>query len=92
MRIIACVFVIAALVPLAGKAEEKQPRKETQNKSMTDDMRKAIAFERAKDRADARQGAIEARHPTVFYNQAERSADENPTGTTVRDPGPGRSR
>jgi hypothetical protein len=59
---------------------------------MAEDMRRAIAFERAKDRADARQAAIEAKHPTVFYNQADRSAGEGTTENRVLDPGPGRSR
>jgi hypothetical protein len=53
---------------------------------MSADMREAIAFQRAKDRADARQARIEARHPTVFYNNANRSADR--TGNPVRDAGP----
>lgn len=88
MKIIACVFVISALLPLAGMADDNHPTKETQKKSTTDDMRKAVAFERAKERADARQAAIEAKHPTVFYNQADRSAEESTTGNRVSDPGP----
>jgi len=44
-----------------------------------DDMAQAIAFERAKDAAAARQARIEAKHPTVTYSssEAERSADRD---------------
>ncbi len=55
------------------------------------DMQRAIAFERAKDRADARQAAKERRHPSVTYdnnNSANRSADEQVEGRRVKDPGP----
>jgi hypothetical protein len=60
---------------------------------MSDDMRRAIAFQRAKDRADARQARLEARHPSVTYNNANsanRSAEEAPApqqGRRVKDPG-----
>ena len=42
-------------------------------------MAQAIAFERAKDAAAARQARIEAKHPTVTYSnsEAERSADRD---------------
>jgi hypothetical protein len=59
------------------------------NDAMSADMSRAIAFERAKDRADARQAAIEAKHPTVFYNQADRSEENSTPGNRVPDPGPG---
>lgn len=55
----------------------------------TPGIRRAIQFERNKDRADARQARIERRHPTVFYNYAERRAQEQapPGRSLVRDPG-----
>ncbi|HUK15050.1 MAG TPA: hypothetical protein VLW65_01490 [Bryobacteraceae bacterium] len=90
MRTVLCVFVGSVLLASAGLADDKATQKTERNKPTSDDMRRAIAFERAKDRADARQAAIEAKHPTVFYNQAERSAQDNPTGgNKVPDRGPG---
>ena len=51
---------------------------------MSEDMRRAIEFQRAKDRADARQARLEARHPSVPAPSADRSADDS----TVKDSGP----
>ena len=76
---------MAPLAFSADKPQSKQP-------AMSRDMREAIAFERAKDRADARQARKEAIHPSVTYNDANRSADrstdENTKGRTVKDTGP----
>jgi len=54
------------------------------------DMQRAIAWERHKDRAAARQAQLEKRHPSVTYgtNTANRSAEEPQSGNTVKDPGP----
>jgi len=55
------------------------------------DMQRAIAWERHKDQAAARQARKEARNPSVTYsnNSANRSApDEEPQGRKVVDPGP----
>jgi hypothetical protein len=56
------------------------------------DMQRAIAWERAKDRAAARQARLEKRHPSVTYNNndnsANRSADDSSAGNQVKDPGP----
>jgi hypothetical protein len=61
--------------------------------TMSDDMRRAIAFERYKDVASARQARKEAVHPSVTYTNADRSADrrvdESTQGKPVKDPGPG---
>ena len=53
------------------------------------DMQRAIAWERHKDRAAARQARLEKKHPSVQYdnNSANRSADEGQQ-STVKDPGP----
>jgi hypothetical protein len=51
---------------------------------MSEDMRQAIEFERAKDRAAARQARIEARHPSD-RSQANRTMDEHDTGRKVKD-------
>ena len=39
------------------------------------DMQQAIAFEHYKDVAAERQARREAKHPTVFYNEANREAN-----------------
>ena len=53
------------------------------------DMQRAIAWERHKDRAAARQARIEKRHPSVSYtNNANRSAEDNSATDKVKDPGP----
>jgi len=89
MRTPLCIFVGTALLASAGLAADKKTQKSNPGDATSDDMRRAIEFQRAKDRADARQAAIEARHPSVFYNHAERSTDEDPTsGNKVIDPGP----
>jgi hypothetical protein len=54
------------------------------------DMQRAIAWERHKDRAAARQAQLEKRHPSVTYteqNSANRT-DESVTSNEVKDPGP----
>jgi hypothetical protein len=97
MRSVACLFLGSVLFASAGLAADqnaqktKANQKEHQTATMSDDMRRAIEFERAKDRADARQAAIEARHPSVVYNnEAARSTDEDTNSRrTVKDPGPG---
>jgi hypothetical protein len=66
---------------------------ETAKKStMSEDMRRAIAWEHFKDVAAARQARLEAKHPSVTYTDANRSADrsaeESNTGNKVKDPGP----
>ena len=57
------------------------------------DMQRAIAWERQKERAAARQARLEKRHPSVTYNSdsnANRSVEESaPAGKPVKDPGPG---
>jgi hypothetical protein len=52
-----------------------------------DDMRRAIAWERYKDLAAARQAAKERKHPSVSYGQANREMDDM-SGRPVKDPGP----
>ena len=62
-----------------------------QEPAMSQDMREAIAFQRNKDIADARQARKEALHPSVTYSDANRSADrstDESQGRPVKDPGP----
>jgi hypothetical protein len=69
-------FVTAGFVlsPFAYAADRPQKKNRVDN-----DMAQAIAFERQKDAAAARQARIEAKHPTVTYSnsEAERSADRD---------------
>ena len=91
MRTLLCVFVGSVLLVSAGMAaDQKSPTSNRHRGEYTsEDVRRAIEFQRAKDRADARQLAIEAKHPSVFYNRAERNADENSNSgrNRVKDPG-----
>jgi hypothetical protein len=49
-------------------------------------VQEAIAFERHKDEAAARQLRMEARHPSVTHTNADRSADrESPEGRVMKD-------
>jgi hypothetical protein len=59
------------------------------SKRQSDDMRRAIAWERYKDLAAARQAAKERKHPSVTYGQANRSRDtEETTGRPMKNPPP----
>ena len=53
------------------------------------DMERAIAWERQKERAAARQAQIEKRNPSVTYNKdtSDRTVEEP---NKVKDPGPGK--
>jgi len=74
------------LAPFSFAADEEHKSKSSKD----DDMSRAIAFERYKDRAAARQERKEARHPSVTYNNADRNdADrDHEAGDRVKDPGP----
>jgi hypothetical protein len=71
------------LAPFSQAADK--PEKHTRESG---DMARAIAFQRAKDVADARQARLEAKHPTVNYSRsADRSADPDVSGQRVPDRG-----
>jgi hypothetical protein len=73
------------LTPLGfgQQAQENQhPKKED-----AAGVQRAIAFQRAKDRADARQARLEARHPSVDYSNADRRMDDSEEGHHLKDPG-----
>ena len=87
------------VAPFALAQDKPQKPKQTQTskntapeagrpRGMSEDMRQAIAFERYKDLAAARQERKEARHPSVTYNNAERSTDREAGANRVKDPGP----
>jgi hypothetical protein len=81
--------VALILTPL-GFAQQPQngPHKIAQPGGQSDGVQQAIAFQRAKDRADARQAKLEARHPSVDYSNADRRADDSSGGHHAPDPGP----
>jgi hypothetical protein len=76
------------LSPL-GFAQQGQnnPAKVSAQQNEAKGVQAAIAFQRAKDRADARQARLEARHPSVDYSNADRSMDNSSDGHKVPDPG-----
>lgn len=75
------------LAPFSHAQDQKpSPAKTTQAKGagMSEDMREAIAWEHAKDRAAARQARIEARHSHAEQS-ANRAIDNEDTGRKVKD-------
>ena len=84
------VIAIAALIlPLGNVAATKHQKSKSQDEGVA----QAIAFERAKDVADARQARIEAKHPTVVYkNSNDQDADRAVSGENVPDSGEGQHR
>ena len=79
--IVTAGFLLTPLVFASDQAKKKSQDKES------DEVAKAVAWERYKDAAAARQARIEAKHPTVFYNnsEAERSADQDKPKTNKPD-------
>jgi hypothetical protein len=69
-------------------AQPQQETKSAQPRGESDGVQQAIAFQRAKDRADARQAKLEQRHPSVDYSNADRSVDDSTTSHHLPDPGP----
>jgi hypothetical protein len=81
------IGAILLLSPLTYAQDQKpSPAKTTQAKSsgMSDDMSQAIAWERAKDRAAARQARIEAGRSSADRD-ADRTKDDKDTGRKVKD-------
>jgi hypothetical protein len=75
------------LAPLAhGQDQKPSPARTTQAKGsgMSEDMRQAIAWEHAKDRAAARQERIEARRSRADQS-ADRIMDDKDAGNKVKD-------
>jgi hypothetical protein len=69
-------------------AQPQRESKVAQPRGESDGVQEAIAFQRAKDRADARQAKLEARHPSVDYSNADRRMDDSSDGHHAPDPGP----
>ena len=73
------------LLPLSAADQPAKRKADTDTAKQDPDMQRAIAFEHYKDLAAARQARMEAKHPTVFYNNADREAnpDDNLPGKKV---------
>ena len=73
-----------------GYAADHAPKKAKPD----DEMAQAIAFERHKDAAAARQARIEAKHPTVFDSRSEAgySADRDASAQKDGAAGPDQSK
>jgi len=82
------VLVIAAGLALAPCGFSQQPKKKASTPKQDEGVAQAIAFERAKDAADARQARIEARHPTVQEPGEANRSTESQAGRPVTDHGP----
>ena len=61
--------------PMVSADTAKKATTAQKKEVMSQDMREAIAFERHKEEAAARQARIEARHPSVSQSNAVRSAN-----------------
>ena len=88
------IGVMLLLSPLTYAQDQKpRPARTTQSKSpgMSEDMRQAIAWEKSKDRAAARQESIEARR-TRPDQSADRRMDGPDTGRKVKAPSAKRDR
>ena len=86
-RLLAGILGAGFLLAPWGMADSSKDKSKPQK--MDEDMRRAIAFERYKDQAAARQERKEARHPSVKNSDADRSADRTEgQGRAVKDPGP----
>ena len=85
------VALMGAGLVFAPLALSQTPQTGKEKPAMSADMREAIAFQRNKDVADARQARKEAIHPSVTYSDTNRSADRSmdpSEGRPVKDPGP----
>lgn len=79
-------LVAAGLVLLPLSAADQTAKRKADTEKQDSEMQRAIAFEHYKDLAAARQERREAKHPTVFYNNADREAnreDAMPPGKKV---------
>jgi hypothetical protein len=84
----ALVLAPIGLAQQQEKAQRPQSGPQYRQESGDGGIRQAIAFERAKDRDDARQARVEAIHPSVDYSNADRQMDDSTTVNRVKDSGP----
>jgi hypothetical protein len=90
INFLAGVLGAALILSPLGHAQQQQngEAKVTRPQTDSDGVQKAIAFQRAKDRADERQARLEQRHPSVNFSDANRSMDDSNAGHHLSDPGP----
>jgi hypothetical protein len=84
-----CTGVLGAVLMLTtlNAADTPKRKSDTQKQDQSSDMQRAIAFERYKDMAAARQERKEARHPSVSYDSnADRRSDQAPQGRKLVPP------
>jgi hypothetical protein len=85
-----CAGVLGAVLMLGtlNAADTPKRKSDTPKQDQSSDMQRAIAFERYKDMAAARQERLEAKHPSVSYdNNANRSTtDEDLQGRKLVKP------
>jgi hypothetical protein len=75
-------LLMAPFTLSAGDSDKpKDTAQKNGNQSQDSDMQRAIAFEHYKDVAAARQARMEAKHPTVFYTNADRAANPDEDAT-----------
>jgi hypothetical protein len=77
--------LILAPVGLAQQQDKASSQPQHGVESRDAGVQQAIAFQRAKDRADERQARLEARHPSVDYSNADRQMNDSNKGN-VKDP------
>jgi hypothetical protein len=78
---------VAAALGFAPLSSAESPQKSSTPK-VDSDMQRAIAWERFKDMAAARQARKEKVHPSVTYSNPDRNADRTAEeGRQVKDPG-----
>jgi len=77
-----CTGVLGAVLMLTtlNAAQDSKPKSDTQKHDQSSAMQRAIAFERYKDMAAARQARLEAKHPSVTYDNADRSKTDDLQG------------
>ncbi len=68
-------LVAAGLLLLSLSAADRTAKRKADTEKQDPDMQRAIAFEHNKDFAAERQARREAKHPTVYYNNADREAN-----------------
>jgi hypothetical protein len=77
-------LVAAGMLLLPLSAADNTAKRKADSEKQDPDMQRAIAFEHYKDLAAERQARIEAKHPTVFYNNADREANRDDTAQSKK--------
>ncbi|MDR3699795.1 MAG: hypothetical protein P4L56_09190 [Candidatus Sulfopaludibacter sp.] len=72
-------LVAAGLLLLPLSAADDSAKRKADTGNQDPEMQRAIAFEHYKDLAAERQARLEAKHPSVFYNAADREANRDDT-------------